>query len=161
MICADQFEPFEKNQSCVFIIVYGFIEDFSSSFTTSCGMPCYKAEMSWDFAPGILGFATLFILTYFIKKELMSSKIILANVAVIVFASAVIFNEVLLITQGFNYVHHRKQYISLASLGNRHPIICGISTVGNSTNANRNCFELSFLPSFSRINSKHFLPVHP
>lgn len=48
-----------------------------------------------------LGFVTLFILTYFIKKELMNSKIILTNIAVIVFATAVIFNEVLLITQGF------------------------------------------------------------
>lgn len=48
-----------------------------------------------------LGFVTLFILAYFIKKELMNSKIIWTNIAVIVFATAVIFNEGLLITQGF------------------------------------------------------------
>ena len=48
-----------------------------------------------------LGFVTLFMLAYFIKKELMNSKIKLTNIAVIVFATAVIFNEVLLITQGF------------------------------------------------------------
>src|SRR5579863_216136 len=47
-----------------------------------------------------LGFITLFILAYFIKKELVNSKIKLTNIAVIMFATAVIFNEILLITQG-------------------------------------------------------------
>ena len=47
-----------------------------------------------------LGFVTLFILAYFIKKGLLNIKIKLTNIAVILFATAVIFNEILLITQG-------------------------------------------------------------
>jgi len=47
-----------------------------------------------------LGFVTLFILAYFIKKGLLNSKIKWTGIAVIVFAIAVILNEVLLILQG-------------------------------------------------------------
>jgi hypothetical protein len=49
-----------------------------------------------------LGFVTLFILAYFIKKGLLNIKIKLTTIAVIVFATAVIFNEVLLIAQGIS-----------------------------------------------------------
>jgi hypothetical protein len=47
-----------------------------------------------------LGFVTLFILAYFTMKGLLNCKIQLTNIAVILFAVAVIFNELLLITQG-------------------------------------------------------------
>jgi len=48
-----------------------------------------------------LGFVTLFILAYFIKKGLLNSKIKWTGIAAIVFAGAVILNEVFLISQGF------------------------------------------------------------
>jgi hypothetical protein len=47
-----------------------------------------------------LGFVTLFILVYLAKKEMLDSRRKLTRVALIVFASAVIVNEGLLITQG-------------------------------------------------------------
>jgi hypothetical protein len=47
-----------------------------------------------------LEFVTVFILAYFMKKGLLSIKIKLTNIAVIMFATAVIINEILLITQG-------------------------------------------------------------
>ncbi len=48
-----------------------------------------------------LGFVTLFILAYFIKTGLLNSQIKWTGTAVIVFAGAVILNEVFLISQGF------------------------------------------------------------
>jgi hypothetical protein len=48
-----------------------------------------------------LGFVTLFILAYFIKKDLLNSKIKWTGLAAVVFAAAVILNEVFLISQGF------------------------------------------------------------
>ena len=48
-----------------------------------------------------LGFVTLFILAYFIKKDLLDSKTIWTRIAAIVFAVAVILNEAFLISQGF------------------------------------------------------------
>jgi hypothetical protein len=48
-----------------------------------------------------LGFVTLFILAYFIKKGLLNSEIKWTGIAMIVFAGAVILNEVFLISQGF------------------------------------------------------------
>ena len=48
-----------------------------------------------------LGFVTLFILAYFIKKGLLDSETIWTRIAAIVFAVAVILNEVFLISQGF------------------------------------------------------------
>jgi hypothetical protein len=48
-----------------------------------------------------LGFVTLFILAYFIKKGLLNSQIKSTGIAAIVFAGAVILNEVFLISQGF------------------------------------------------------------
>jgi hypothetical protein len=49
-----------------------------------------------------LGFVTLFILAFFIKKDLLNCKIKWTRIAVIVFAGAVILNEVFLISQGFS-----------------------------------------------------------
>jgi hypothetical protein len=48
-----------------------------------------------------LGFVTIFILAYFIKKDLLNIKIKWTGIAAIVFAVAVILNEVFLISQGF------------------------------------------------------------
>jgi len=48
-----------------------------------------------------LGFVTLFVLAYFIKKDLLNIKIKWTGMAAIVFAVAVILNEVFLISQGF------------------------------------------------------------
>jgi hypothetical protein len=48
-----------------------------------------------------LGFVTLFILAYFIKKNMLNSEIKWTGIAAIVFAVAVILNEVFLISQGF------------------------------------------------------------
>lgn len=48
-----------------------------------------------------LGFVTLFILAYFIKRGLLRSKKKWTGIAAVVFAGAVILNELFLITQGF------------------------------------------------------------
>ena len=48
-----------------------------------------------------LGFVTLFILAYFIKKDMLNNKIKWTGIAVTVFAIVVILNEVFLIAQGF------------------------------------------------------------
>jgi hypothetical protein len=48
-----------------------------------------------------LGFVTLFILAYFIKNGLLNSKIKWTGIAAVVFATAVILNEVFLVSQGF------------------------------------------------------------
>ncbi len=48
-----------------------------------------------------LGFVTLFILAYFIKKGLLNSEIKWTGIAAVAFAGAVILNEVFLISQGF------------------------------------------------------------
>jgi hypothetical protein len=48
-----------------------------------------------------LGFVTIFILAYFIKKDLLNSQIKWTGIAAVVFAVAVILNEVFLISQGF------------------------------------------------------------
>ncbi len=48
-----------------------------------------------------LGFVTLFILAHFIKKDLLNSKIKWTGISIVVFAVAVILNELFLISQGF------------------------------------------------------------
>jgi hypothetical protein len=47
-----------------------------------------------------LGFVTLFILAFFIKRGILNAKMIWVNVAVYLFAVGVVLNEVLLLTQG-------------------------------------------------------------
>jgi hypothetical protein len=47
-----------------------------------------------------LGFVTLFILSYFLQKGFLNDKIKWTGIAVIVFAVAVILNEILLVSQG-------------------------------------------------------------
>ncbi len=51
-----------------------------------------------------LGFVTVFILAYFIEKDLLNSKIKWTGMAAVVFSVAVIFNEVFLISQGFSSI---------------------------------------------------------
>ncbi len=67
-----------------------------------------------------LGFVTLFILAYFIKKDLLNSKTKWTRIAVIAFAVAVILNEVFLISQGFAaMLINGSNDISMAALDNR------------------------------------------